>query len=46
MFLKFLLNLKTLDDNNNPDLAIVMQEIRCSGFGKHVMDVHSIFLLA
>ena len=38
------LNLKTSNDNNNPDSAIVMQENGCSGIVKHIRDVHSMFL--
>ena len=37
--------LKTSNDNNNPDKAIVMQKGGCSGSVRHVMDVVSIFLL-
>ena len=45
MCIKCFLNLKTSSDNSNPDLAIVMQNKGCSGFAKHVVDAHSIFLL-
>ena len=37
--------LNTSHDNNNLYYAIVMQEKRCSGFVKHVMDANSIFFL-
>ena len=43
--LKSALNLKTSNDNNNPEYAIMMQEKGCSGIVRHVMDVHSILLL-
>ena len=43
IFLKCFLNLETSNDNNNPDYAIVMQG--CSGFVRHAIDIHSIFLL-
>ena len=45
MFLKCFLNLKTSNDNNNPDQAIVMQEKGRSSFVKYAMDVHNISLL-
>ena len=45
MFLEHFFNLKTSNDNNNPDKAIVMQTKGCSGFVRHVMDVRSIFLM-
>ena len=43
MFLKYVLKLKTSTDNNNPDLAIVMQDKGYSGFVRNVMDFNSIF---
>ena len=45
MFLKFLLKLTASNGNNNPDREIVIQEKGLSGFARHVMDFHSIFLI-
>ena len=38
MFPKSFLNLKTSNDDSNPDEAIEMEEKGCSGFVKHAMD--------
>ena len=38
-------NLKTSNNCSIPDQAIVMQDKECSGFVRHIMDVHSNFLL-
>ena len=43
--LEYFLNLKTFNDNNNPDGAIVMQEKGFSGVVRHAMGVHSILLV-
>ena len=45
MFLKFLLKVTASNGNNNPDWEIVIQENGLSGFARHVMDFHSIFLI-
>ena len=45
MFLKFLLKLTASNGNNNPDWEIAIQEKGLSGFARHVMDFHSIFLI-
>jgi len=47
MFLNISSNpaLNASNGNNYPDQAILMKEKGCSGFVKHVMDVHSIFFL-
>ena len=44
-FCKVLLNFKDFNENINTDQAIAMQVIGCSGFVRHVVDVHSSFLL-